>query len=136
MLGALRAERMPCLECALRRLPVDVLVSVVERVDSGLRDWRQGTTCARDLYSAGDILDHNGRFDGVPGVLADGERTVVLHENGAGTVPRQSLHDSTTDGIIADYGEWPDRRDHLRGPCLMSSAQPVTASSSRLISTL
>src|SRR3954447_10501288 len=87
------------------RLPIDVLVSLEERVDMPLLDGDWIAEPTGDVDGASDILQHDRSLHRVTGVLPDREGSVVLHENGLRAAVGQRCHDASTDGIVADDRE-------------------------------
>ena len=66
-----------------RVLTVDILITAEKGVDC-VRCYRlRVPKVSGEQHGAGDVFDHNGCFDGVTGVLADGERAMIFHEYGA-----------------------------------------------------
>src|SRR5699024_5544911 len=72
-------------------LAVDVLVAVVEGVDQALLDGQRLPELSGDVHGARDLLDHHGGLHRGAGVLADGERAVVLHQHGRAAMALQRL---------------------------------------------
>src|SRR3954471_21061446 len=96
-------------EAGTSSLSVHVLVAVVEPVDVGRVDDQRLAELTGDVHGAAHVFAHHRRLDGSTGIDPDGERPVVLEEDGAAAVRAQRLDDGPTDRVVADAGERRDR---------------------------
>ena len=76
-----------------------------------LVDGQRLAELAGDMDRPGHFLAHHGGFDGRAGVLADGERAMVLHQHRRRVGVLERLHDALADRVVADQRE----RSHRDG---------------------
>src|SRR5689334_9252757 len=90
-------------------LTVNVLVTVVERVDVGLGNGQWVAQRARDVNGARDVLTHHRGLHRVAGGPPDRENSMAAHQDGLRPVAGQGAHDALADVVAADQRERADR---------------------------
>jgi hypothetical protein len=86
-------------------LSVNVRVTVMQAVNVFLLDRLHIPKLHCQENGSGHVLAHHSGFEGLFGILADGENTVVLQNNRGRTVPGQHAHDLVSNLLAADQGE-------------------------------